>query len=89
MKLQTLAKKAVAGLQALALAVGISAGAITGLAVSAAPALAVCDVNGGIQSGADCAAPSGASNNLFSEGGIFQTIANGLIFLVGAIAVIT
>ena len=90
MKLQTLAKKAVAGLQALALAVGISAGALTGLAVSAPAAMAVgtCDVTGGIQSGANCAAPTNASSNLFAEGGIFNTIANVLIFLVGAIAVI-
>ena len=90
MNIQTLAKKAVAGLQALVLAVGLSAAAITGVAVSAAPAFAAgpCDPTGGIQSGADCAAPTGSSNNLFADGGIFETVANVLIFLVGAIAVI-
>ena len=41
-----------------------------------------------IVSGANCAAPTNASSNLFAEGGIFNTIANVLIFLVGAIAVI-
>lgn len=41
-----------------------------------------------ISAGANCAAPAGASDNLFSQGGIFQQISNTLIFLVGAIAVI-
>lgn len=47
-----------------------------------------CDVNGGIAAGAACAAPTNARDNLFGIGGIFQQIANTLIFLVGAIAVI-
>lgn len=41
-----------------------------------------------VASGAACAAPKGAADNLFVAGGIFQQISNTLIFLVGAIAVI-
>ncbi len=41
-----------------------------------------------ILNGANCAAPKGASSNLFVTNGIFQQISNTLIFLVGAIAVI-
>lgn len=41
-----------------------------------------------LAAGAACAAPTGSSDNLFAQGGIFQTISNTLIFLVGAIAVI-
>jgi hypothetical protein len=50
--------------------------------------MAACDVNAGIGEGAACAAPIGAKNNLFSQGGIFQTISTVLIFIVGAVSVI-
>lgn len=43
---------------------------------------------GGITSGADCAKGDGQSANLFTEGGIFQTVTNILLFLIGAISVI-
>jgi len=42
----------------------------------------------GISGGADCAAPTNASNNLFGTNGVFVTIVNILIFIVGAIAVL-
>lgn len=38
--------------------------------------------------GIDCAKPTGAKGDLFGAGSIFQTVADTLIFLVGAIAVI-
>lgn len=89
MSIQTLAKKAAVSLQALVMVLGLTATSITGLAISASPAMAACDpAAGGIQSGADCAQPAGTSANLFAPGGIFQVISNVLIFLVGAIAVI-
>ena len=48
-----------------------------------------CDISsGGISGGANCAAPDNARGDLFGEGGIFSTISNILLFLVGAISVI-
>lgn len=41
-----------------------------------------------VQSGADNAKPSSAPSDLFGGTGVFHTIANVLIFLVGAVAVI-
>lgn len=46
------------------------------------------DITGGIQGGINCAKPKDAKANLFTEGGIFQTVTNILLFLVGAISVI-
>ena len=43
---------------------------------------------GGIGNGADCAAPTNANTKLFGPGGVFVTIVNILIFVVGAIAVL-
>src|SRR5690242_7119800 len=85
MRATTIGKKIALSLQALAMALGFALASVT----MAAPAMAACDPGaGGIQSGADCAQPAGTTGNLFSQGGIFQTVANILIFLVGAIAVI-
>lgn len=48
-----------------------------------------CDpATGGATGGADCAQGTGTPTSLFASGGIFQTIVNVLLFLVGAIAVI-
>jgi hypothetical protein len=41
-----------------------------------------------ISSGASCSQANGTSGNLFAQGGIFHTIADTLIFIVGAVAVI-
>lgn len=48
------------------------------------------DISTGVQGGANCAAPTsaGATQNLFGPDGIFVTVTNILIFIVGAIAVI-
>ncbi|GAC1369606.1 MAG: hypothetical protein NVSMB39_1590 [Candidatus Saccharimonadales bacterium] len=92
MSIKTLAKKAALSLQAMALMLSMGTATVAGIVVSAAPAMAACTnpdpATGTIQDGANCAQPNGTSGNLFATGGIFQTIANVLIFLVGAIAVI-
>jgi hypothetical protein len=69
--------------------------AVFGLAVPAsalaqAPSCDPYDVSQGVQGGANCAAPNtpGASQDLFGPNGIFVTITNILIFIVGAIAVL-
>jgi hypothetical protein len=89
MRFINLGKKLVLGLQALTLTFGLST---AGLAVMAQPAFAAtnaaCSGQLTIQGGADCANPGTTSKGLFESGGIFQTIANTLIFLVGAIAVL-
>jgi hypothetical protein len=62
--------------------------------LAAAPALAAqanCNpdtTNNPLQNGASCAQANGTSSNLFAQGGVFQTVANTLIFIVGAVAVI-
>src|SRR3990167_6792341 len=45
-------------------------------------------VDGGLQGGADAAAPTGAETDLFGPDGIFRTITNILVFLIGAVSVI-
>lgn len=48
-----------------------------------------CDVTaGGIGNGANCAKPTGAAQNLFGDGSIFNTVTNILLFLIGAISVV-
>lgn len=69
-----------------------------GVAVSALmpiPALALqtgpaqeCSNDLTLNNGANCAASSSNATNLFNSGGVFQTVSNVLIFIVGAVAVI-
>lgn len=56
----------------------------------AAPALAQCtsDASGGIAGGAGCAQGEDQQSDLFGESGIFTTITNVLLFIIGAISVI-
>ncbi len=86
MKFAYLGKKIAITGQALALAVGFSAFAV------ATPAYANqgnCDINNlSLSSGAACSQATGTKDNLFGQGGIFQLVANTLIFLVGALAVL-
>ena len=91
MSIQTLAKKAALSLQALVMVLGLSSASVAAVTISAATAYAACTgdpTTGGIADGAACAQANGTSANLFGSGGIFNTISNILIFLVGAIAVI-
>lgn len=68
---------------------GIFASTFLPLSALAAPNAADCNpANGQITQGAQCAQANSQPDTLFGSGGIFQTIANILIFLVGAIAVI-
>lgn len=67
----------------------LSVSAVSPLAVSAVtPPVDCSTVGGGVGSGAQCVAPASAKANLFGEGGIFMTVTNILIFIIGAIAVI-
>ncbi len=61
-----------------------------GLVAVSAPAYAACGPdNLSLSNGVACAAPAETQNKtLFGNGGIFQTIASILIFIVGAVAVI-
>lgn len=53
-------------------------------------ALAQCSIDGtgGLEAGADCARGTDQQANLFGDGGIFRTITNVLLFVIGAISVI-
>jgi type IV secretion system pilin len=69
----------------LALGVSLVAGV-----VDSPVALAQCtnDVSGGIAGGAGCAQGEDQQSDLFGESGIFKTITNVLLFIIGAISVI-
>jgi len=95
MNISTLGKKIAATVQALTLAFGFGAfslGAVATLAPQAALAdQANCQgpsTTDPLGSGAACGQANGTKDNLFGTNGIFQTIANTLIFLVGAVAVL-
>jgi hypothetical protein len=96
MKLKTLTKQLAVSLQALVMVLGVTSASVAGIAVSAAPVAAVtaCDpgqIAGGsdpIGSGAQCSQGGSQKSTLFGSGGIFTIVANTLIFIVGAIAVI-
>lgn len=53
-------------------------------------ALAQCSIDGsgGLQAGANCAKGDDQQAELFGDGGIFRTITNVLLFIIGAISVI-
>jgi len=60
-------------------------------ATTSGPAGASCGTPSGpnpISGGAGCSQATGTSGNLFAQGGIFHTIADTLIYIVGAVAVI-
>ncbi len=95
MKRLVLGKKLALTFQALTLAFGFgvfSAATVVTLAPTPAYAdTANCsgpDSEDPLTAGASCSQAKGTKDNLFGQGGIFQTIANTLIFLVGAIAVL-
>ncbi len=59
------------------------------LPATANAAVASCNTNDmSLKSGADCAQGKGTATNLFKQGGVFRTVVNILLFLIGAIAVI-
>ena len=74
-------------------AVAVSLGSVVGNAVNVFAQEPACDAesitSGDIGTGALCAKPDGAAFNLFgSDGSIFNSVTNALLFLVGAISVI-
>ena len=93
MSIETLVKKVALSLQSLVLVLGVGSASIAGVMVSAAPAYANAadcstDLSNPLTQGASCSQGGSQKDNLFGSGGIFTVIANTLIFLVGAIAVI-
>lgn len=57
--------------------------------VSSPLAHAECDISQGLQGGIDCGKQAGNKNtDLFGEGGVFTTIINVLLFLIGVMSVI-
>ena len=78
-------------LQALLIIPVLALGASFALGVTSSPAaLAQCtnDASGGITGGANCAQGEDQQSDLFGESGIFKTITNVLLFIIGAISVI-
>ena len=93
MRYLKIGKRVAALMQALVLACNFGVATVATVTVGAGVAMAdTCsngpDSNSPILSGSQCAKANGTSNNLFAQGGVFQTIANTLIFIVGAVAVI-
>ncbi len=94
MRILNIGKKLVLSLQALALAFSFGAVSVATVAVTSAPAYAnqaLCSDPSSadpLTAGASCAQANGTKDNLFAPNGIFQVVANTLIFLVGAVAVI-
>lgn len=93
MNLLSFGKKAAAALQALTLVLGLGTFGLAATTVAVAgPAYAACNDGPNstdpLGSGSECSKANGTRDNLFGTGGIFQTIANTLIFLVGAVAVL-
>lgn len=85
--MKSILKKALESLMIVPV-LALSLSVVAPLAVSAAPD-GVCDSgNLSISEGADCAKGTEQRGDLFAPGGLFQTITNVLLFLVGAIAVI-
>jgi len=70
----------------LALGVSVVAPAVT--STDTASAACTEDASGGISGGATCAQGKGQQSQLFGSSGIFKTITNVLLFIIGAISVI-
>ena len=79
-------------IQALLIVPVLALGVNAGVGVIAAPAAnaADCstDASGGIGGGAGCAQGKDQQSDLFGSNGVFKTITNVLLFIIGAISVI-
>ena len=75
-------------MQSLLLVPAIVLGVSLVAPVAVGAATGNCDVSGGAAKGAECSKGAGQQDNLFGDGGIFKTIVNVLLFIIGAIAVI-
>lgn len=70
-------------------ALTLSLGILAPVAVNAAPAVPCnSDPKTGITGGVQCAQGNNTPNDLFANGGVFTTIVNILLYIIGAIAVI-
>lgn len=69
-------------------AIALSFGLFAPVAVGAQAAGCTGTATDGIQAGAACAQGKGQSASLFGDGGIFTTIVNILLYIIGAVAVI-
>ena len=86
--MKNIIKKTLQGLLIVpALALGVTAATAT---FSAPVAQAACtsDATGGLAGGAGCAQGKDQGSDLFGDSGIFKTITNVLLFIIGAISVI-
>lgn len=93
MSIATLVKKIALAGQAMTLMVGFGGATLTAVAVSAGPVYAApgdcaTDFTDPLKQGAACSQGNSQKETLFGQGGIFTTVANTLIFLVGAVSVI-
>lgn len=86
--MKQLIKKTLQGLLLVPmLALGVSAVGVA--APDSVSAVTGCGtVKDGLEGGAECSKGAGQGESLFEAGGIFQTVVNILLFLIGAIAVI-
>lgn len=99
MSIATLSKKLVASVQALTMVAGLSVigvGAVS-LAAPAVTHAAITDsctatdpttATNPLTDGAKCAQSKSSVDNLFGANGLFKTIANTMIYIIGAIAVL-
>lgn len=76
------------GFQALLIIPAIALSILATDTLSASLANAACDVTGGIAGGAGCAQGKDQQSDLFGQNGIFKTITDVLLFIIGAISVI-
>lgn len=72
----------------LALGVSVVAPAVTSTDTANAASCTNNPATGGIGGGASCAKGSDQQTSLFGSGGVFKTITNVLLFIIGAISVI-
>lgn len=72
----------------LALGVSVVAPAVTSTDTANAVSCTNNPTTGGIGGGASCAKGSDQQTSLFGSGGVFKTITNVLLFIIGAISVI-
>lgn len=77
-------------LQSLLLAPAVMLGIGMAVPAVASAVAGTCDssVSSGLKGGAACAQGTGQSSDLFGSSGVFKTITNVLLYIIGAIAVI-
>lgn len=87
--MKTTIKKSLQGLLLVPmLALGVSAVMPVVQSVDVQAVAAACDPSQGLDGGANCAKGEDQSDSLFGDGGVFTTIVNVLLFIIGAVSVI-